>query len=205
MPGQQQRNLAGGLPVPARRQQAAEPVLDGGQPFLRQPGPDRLDPHGPGHVGQRRAPPQCQRLAERVDRTIVVPRFPGRGHQRPEQVHIHPVRDGAQPVAVPVPVERAARRPGQGLAEPDDQDLQAGASRPGRPVLPQNVDQVIDRHHLPGRQRQARQQQAQLRPLRPKPGTAIPHLHRPEHPQPQLAFQLASPATAAHRATEARW
>jgi hypothetical protein len=81
---------------------------------------------------------------------IIVPRFPRRGHQRPESVHVHSVRDRPQPVAVPAPVQRTPRQVGQGLAQSDDQDLQAGASRSGQPVLPQNVDQVIDRHHLPG-------------------------------------------------------
>ena len=75
MPGEHQRDLCGSLPIPARRQQAAEPVLDGGQVFLHQPGPDRLDPRGPGHIGQRGAPPQRQGLIERGDRPVAVPCF----------------------------------------------------------------------------------------------------------------------------------
>jgi hypothetical protein len=80
--------------------------------------------------------------------------------------------------------QRAAGQAGQGLAQPDDEDLQAGAGRCRRLLRPQDVDQVIHQHDLPGRQRQAGQQQTHLRPGRTEPAIAGPDLHRAEHPQP---------------------
>ena len=76
MPGQHQRNLLSSLPIPAGRQQAAEPVLDSGQLFLRQPRPDRFDPRSTRDIGQRRAPPQRQGLTEHLDRITPVRCFP---------------------------------------------------------------------------------------------------------------------------------
>jgi hypothetical protein len=87
-----------------------------------------------------------------------------------------------QLVAVAIPVEPAGRHDGQRLAQPGDQDLQARASRGRRSLLPEDVDQVAHRYDLPGRQREERQQQAQLGPRRPPAGVAIPDTDRAEHP-----------------------
>ena len=157
---------------------------------------------GPGHRPAP-GPPQLQRLIVRGDGRVVVRRFPRRGHQRPEPLHVHPSGPGAAG-SRPRTAQRGSPAPRPGSCGAGDQDLQAGPGRRGgRSPQSTSIRSPPARPARPTAPGMPSAAAIADRAATASPGLA--HLNRAEHAKPQLAFQLASPATAAHRATEARW
>jgi hypothetical protein len=152
-----------------------DPVLQGPQAQVLQPGHGRAGEPGVGHLGQGRPPPQVQGLAQqrpgphRVAGQLLAP-GPGQGL---EADRVHRLGGHGQPVAARGGLHRARQQ----APQPRDQRLE-GVGRPGRRVLvPDGVDQLAGGHHPPGVQGQALQQPAQ-----PRAG----HLHRPAGTGPHL-------------------
>jgi len=199
VPGQQGGQLRGRLALQAAVEQAADAIRCGPQVLFRQRRADRLDPGRAPDVGQGRPSPQRQGQIERRQRRLPVRRRTSRLGQRPELMHICLARLNLQPVAVPVSLELAAGHPRQRLAQAGHQDLKAAARRARRLLLPYRVDQLVDRHDLPGPQREHGQHQALLRLPRRRPGVMDQHLDRSEQPQDNATCHPASPADIRRR------
>jgi len=104
------------------------------------------------HVGQRRPPPQRQRLAGGAV-----------GQQPLEPPHIHLAVCEAQLVAAPARNDlRAPTGRGQRLAQLRDVDLQHLRSSGRRLLSPQSLNEPVTRHRGAGMEGQHRQQRARL-------------------------------------------
>ena len=171
----------------AQGQVGLDPVLDGAQPQLGQPGDRRGRERRVGHVGQRRPAPQAQRLGEQRRPGDVVavrqrrPAPPGQLLERPG-IHLAGVR--RQPVARRAVLDRVAA---QDPAQPGHQRLDRVRRVRRGVVRPQVVGQPLDRYRAPVPDRQPDQQAAQ-------PGSAHRHgspgvvadLERAQHPDPHV-------------------
>jgi len=152
----------------AEPQVRVDPVLDRGQPPLGQPGDRRGGEIGIGHVGQSRAAPQGQCLAQQVRgpaRVIAQRGVTVRG-QPLELDHVDLAGVEHQLIAGRV---RSDHRLRQRSPQPGHQGLQRVRRRRGELVLPQRAGQPARRHDPAGVQREQDQQRAQ-------PGAA--HLHQ---------------------------
>ena len=155
MRGHQRHQLHGERLVPAKTQRRLDLVFDGGQAKLIQP--RRLGP-GEGriaYVGQRRAPPQVECLAQQRSRPCLITggECPAAVRCQPhEPVRVDVVAVDSEPVARRLELHQRplAAAVDQGLAQPGDLGLQGVRRSTGRvgPVEP--VDEPL-RGHDPGR------------------------------------------------------
>jgi hypothetical protein len=160
-----------------------DPVLDGGEPQL-------LQARRPGgrvrRVGERRTPPQVERLPQRGGRTGQVTRaqrpLPVGGQPR-EPVHVHVLRLHREAVAGRMELDRRVLP--QGLPQPRHLRLEGVGGAGRRAVAVKAVDQALGRRDPARVEQQEHQQRAGARPagghLDP---TGAEHLHRAEHPVP---------------------
>ena len=125
---------------------------------------------------------------------LIVTSLPRRGDQRPEHVHVCQARAQVQLIALAIALDHALRHRGQRLAEPGNQDLQAGPGRWWRPVLPQHIHQVSgwDGPARPTARETPAPGAAAAGGAPPLPG-GVPQLNGAEHPQPDLVFHRAPP------------
>jgi hypothetical protein len=152
-------------------QVGVDAVLGSGEFFLVEPGGDGLAEVGPGHLGQGRAAPEAERLAQgRGGRGRVGAQLgPARGGQLLEPDDVGVARVEREPVAGRPGLDH---RLGQRPAQPGDQGLQRVRGAGRGLVGPQAVDELAGRHDLAGAKRQHDQQRAQ-------PGPAdLEHLSR---------------------------
>ncbi len=130
----------------AQRQIRLGPILDGGQPQLVQPG--RLGGHT-GGIGQRRATPQLQRLAQHRRRAGPVAAAesaaPGLGEPL-KPVRVDVVGIHSQAVAGRVEFDRVVLA-GQGLTQPRHLRLEGVGRAPRRLLAVQAVDQPLSGDH----------------------------------------------------------
>ena len=169
---QQPRQICRGLQFHPARQQRCDAVLDHRQALLGQH--RRRGGHcgNSGMSASAGSSPQGQSLVERFHGGppvygCLVRRRPGTG-------------TGARPPGLPRPA--AGRLPpapvqgvpawhrGERLAYAGDQRLQAAARRTGRLIVPHRVNQLGNRHRLPGPQRPHAEHESLLRRLRWRPG-----------------------------------
>jgi hypothetical protein len=174
--------------VLAEGQPGVHQVLQRRRPLLLQPSGERQRERRVRVVGQRRAPPQPQRLDQaRGNRRRLGPGA-RRGHQATEPLGVD--RLGVDPQDV------ARRRPGhqvptrrlgllQRPAELRHLGLQGAAGPTRRVALPQVLDQAVGRHRLAGVDEQVRQQGTHLRPPDGDSRTTVgPRRERPEQTEP---------------------
>jgi hypothetical protein len=125
--------------VVAGGQVGVDPVLQRAQAQLLQPRHRGGREPGGSHVGQRRPPPQRQRLPQRPPGLPGVAGQlppPGRG-ERPEADDIHGVGVERQPIARLVRLDHV----GEQATQPCDQRLQGVGRARGRVLVPDRVDQ----------------------------------------------------------------
>ena len=182
--GGHQRLQLGHQPVGGSGGQGVlDPVLQGPQAQVVQPGHGRSGEGGRGHLGQGRSPPQGQGLAQQLPGPVRVaaqrrPAGQGQGQgqgQGLEADRVHRLGGDGQPVAALGGLDHAGD-----LAAQARHERLEGVGRPGRRVLvPDRVDQLAWGHHPPGVEGQAHQQPAQPCPghLDGRAG-AGPHLQR---------------------------
>ena len=181
--------LGAQLPVPAQRQRGGRVPLHRRQPQLRQPLAFGLGER-PGHAGQRVAPPQPERGAERLHdgRDVLAATGLGAGPLEHRRVHIG--LTDAQGVAGRVRHDQAGRatlRP-RGIQRPAqvrDVGVQVSLGTRGRGLAPHRRDQLGAGDHAAGAHRQRREDRAlpgraqwDLRGTAPRP-------QRTEHLDPE--------------------
>src|SRR5215217_158980 len=161
--------LADQLRVAAQRELGLDALLDGGQVKLLKPGDLALRKRLVRELGERRAAPQRERLAQQLQRPLRGPldeRPAALPQQTLEALHVKLAGTDAHQIATatrnhdadgavyPLYLERAA--------QPRDVYLQALRSS-GRGLLaPQLLDQTVARHDLVRVQQQDRQQRQLL-------------------------------------------
>jgi hypothetical protein len=164
----------------ARRQFGLGQVFADGQPYLGQPCPFRLGEREVRHVGQRRAPPQSERLRERPRGPLVLPRRelrPALPREALEAVNIHLIRVHSQDITWPPGLDQSI---GQAPAHSGDGRLDRVGGPVWRGFAVLAVDQRAHGDHPPRRQHQHGQHRA-------RPGTshlAAAHLNRPQDAEP---------------------
>ena len=150
--------LAGELPVAAQHQVRSGPGFDRHQGQLVQLRPLGVSEAGVGELGQRLAPPQAKRLAQRGRRLRHLARLrqaPSLRHQLLEADDIDLIGTDRKGIAGFGGDDRA--RP-EGTAQLADLGLQGVSRLRRQPVTPQRVDQPVGTDRLAAMQRQQSQQ-----------------------------------------------
>ena len=150
--------LAGELPVAAQHQVRSGPGFDRHQGQLVQLRPFGVSEAGVGELGQRLAPPQAKRLAQRGRRLRHLARLrqaPSLRHQLLEADDIDLIGTDRKGIAGFGGDDRA--RP-EGTAQLADLGLQGVSRLRRQPVTPQRVDQPVGTDRLAAMQRQQSQQ-----------------------------------------------
>nr|WP_291414135.1 hypothetical protein [Actinophytocola sp.] len=177
----QVRQLADELGVPAAVEVGVDPGVERGEALLVEPPGLGGDRGGGGHVGDRRAAPQRERLPEQLGGlvgalgAVALVRFGAeQGHIGVLGLQAIPGGDGGEHPAVGVADERA---------QPQDVSVHLGGGGLGRRLAPQLVHDPVDGDHLVRPDQQGGQQQPDLRRPDAHPAVAVEHLHRPEQPE----------------------
>ena len=174
--------FAGQFPVAAQHQVRSGPGFDRHQGQLVQPRPLGLGEAGVGELGQRLAPPQAKRLAQRGRRLRHLARLrqaPSLRHQLLEPDHVDLIGTDRQGIAGFSGDDHA--RP-EGTAQLADLGLQ-GVDRVRRqPVTPQHVDQPVGTDRLAPVQRQQSQQGPLLGTADSQRHAPVRHLELAEQP-----------------------
>jgi hypothetical protein len=132
-------------------------------------------------LGQRRPPPQRKGLVQERDAAGLVLLAAGRSDPLLEAVDVQLAGLDQEHVAGdPGTHGVTGSTAGQRRAEPGHVGPQRSHGGRRRPIVPQPVDQVIDRHHLAGVHDQGRQQPALLAAAERQPAGAAADLQRSE-------------------------
>ena len=162
VPGDERLELDDEVGVAAEREIRLDPIFEGGQPELLEPGDLAPRKVFVGEVGEGRASPERERLAESSGGRLSGPvgdRAPAIGEQLLEALGIELARLDSEHVARRLGYEHlAAQRPPEVGDVPLD-DL-AGGRR--RIAAPEPLDQPVGRHDLVPVQQQDREQGALL-------------------------------------------
>ena len=181
--GDQLLELGDQFAVPAERQLRLDPLLESGEAQLLQPGDLARGERLVREVGQRRSPPQRERLGAASEPPAPVGRRPGRLPLLEQALEAAGV-DG-----VGLDIEGVARSPGgdrdgqagQRLAQPVDVALERHRGRGRCAVPPDLVDEVVEADGGVG----VDGEEGQHRPLAQAAeddGSFAHHGERPEHP-----------------------
>jgi hypothetical protein len=175
-----------GLTVPPQMQIGVDPRRQRVQPLVGQRGNLPVPQHLRGHVRERFAAPQPQRLPQQAGRLGPGPgrrgRMAPRG-QRAELADIQPRVVDLDEVPGRPRLDQAGARRAQRRAQALDRTVQ-GAARPGRrPALPQRLSESAQADHLPGVQQQRRQEHALPGRRHGDLARAVTHPQRPEQPE----------------------
>ncbi len=173
------------LVVPPEREVGVDPELDRRQPDLLEPGDRRLRETLVGEVGERRASPQGQRLAQLlrpVCRQPASEQAPPLLHEALEAVEIERVRFDPDEVAGR-PRRQDVRR--QRLPQPRDVDPQRSRSVVRRALRPELVHQLVSGDDLVGVKEEHGEQRARLGPAEGSLAAFVPRLERSQDPELQ--------------------
>ena len=205
MPGDQALQFPDEFGVPTHHQIGLDPGDHHVHPLFGQSRDLGLRERQRHELGQRRSPPQLQRLGE-----------PGRGHVRcgrqrlgalpgqsfePQQIHA--LRVQLQHIPRPAPLQRAAGRrsgpvPQQRLPQPGHTHMNTAGRLVRRLRTPQPVHQGIHRHHSVEVQHQHRQHRGRPDSTQRQFLARVPHLQRTQHPDVHAGLPAcrAEPAPA---------
>jgi len=168
--------------VAAERQIGVDPHLQGAELELFQPPDLDLGEGLVAEVGQRRSPPQSERLPQRRIRVIGVvarERAPSLLQETLEAIYVHLTGRDLEDVTVRARVDDVFSRLAyprscfECLAQARDMHLNVLDRARGRPLTPQGVDQPIDRDDLVRVQEQHRQDKALLAPSKLDLGAVV--------------------------------
>ncbi len=173
--------LTGQLRVAAQGQVSVDPVREGGDPLLVQPGDRDLRERLIADVGEGRATPHLQRAAQRARGVsgFVAGQLGAAGlHQRLEPVGIDPAGRQLQGVSAGHAGDHLRSRPGQRAGtcqrapEPGDSQLESVARIPGPPVPPERLRGHVGGHDViaAGEQQRQQHQRAPAGDLEPRAG-----------------------------------
>src|SRR6266545_5120692 len=191
--GDEGLQLADELAVAAPREVGVQPVLQHGDPQLREPEQLALGERLVAEVGKRVAAPQRQCLAQPRRPLLGLVGPPRRHHQRLEAGQVQLAGIDPQPIAGRVgPDPLRAEQ----LAQRGDVAVQRRRGAGRRRLPPERLDEPVGADHLVPVQEQHRQQGALLRPPRGEVAVAVEDLERTEdrelHCTPILACVSAA-------------
>ena len=194
------------LAVPGEREVGVDPVLERGQSQLLEPRDLRLRERLPREVGERCAPPQAERGAQRLSRAGRVPvrePRPPLVAETDEPVEVDGLRVDDEPVARRSGLERSL---GQELPQLGDVDLDRVARRVGRQLAPEGIDEAVTRDHLVRLEQQGGEEGTRLLPPQGRRLAVAADRKRPEegelrrgatHPWVLARFQAGFSASSA--------
>lgn len=184
MIGHERLELGDGLPVAAELELSRDPLLHRLQPDLLEARDVALERRFAGEVGERRAPPQLERLGERFEGRARVVRQPRRlPHERlePQDVELSRIR-----------ADEVAGRPSldpvraHGAPEPRYVRLQRAPCRLRGFLAPQGVDQVLGGDDLVRAKQQVGEDEPLLGSAERDRAAPFGDLERPEDAVPHL-------------------
>jgi len=185
-----------------------DPQLKRGQPGLLQPPSLGRHQCGGRHVGQRRAPPQPDRLGQHLGGAAGVAcgqRLPALADKRLETPRVQFAGTELKLIARSTSGQDAALRIAENAAQPEHIDTDQVRCPVRRVVAPQFRDQPVGRDRLAGVQQQRGKQRPPLWRSDPAPVLAIPDLERSQYQKPHhVAPSGPGNGAAFHRAHHSR-
>ncbi len=173
------------MAVPGGQFEVADPFQHP-QPLLFERGRGILLEQARGHVGERLALPERQRLPEPVQLLPRAGRRRGLGRERAEQHEIEGLGVVVHPVATGYGLDggRGYAVLGEQPAQPQDARLQCGACRGGRLFVPYGTQEVSGRHHGTGMQQKCGEKTGRLGRFENDDFGAVRNTQRPQKLEP---------------------